>query len=264
MIVDLKKYPFIQNGIGFCSLAKRSLAGEVIEVRNAKSAWIPFLVYCKMVILNVVKDDSIYDEIDITKYCKSLSNIKLRLLTETSASLTPLISDTLYQLDNKIDKIDELEEGKIKSVEITNWQSYGRSYITDLDKQIKEFKNQKKICLLLPCVGKRPYNHEKLNIENYDNENYHKVVLSSIGIIPEEFWNSEVVMKYNTGVPDIWRVFKLAKYYFEKNKYDKIICYLDYAPYIEIVEILKEILKIKVEIKNSVKYNIHGPKFAIK
>jgi len=254
--VNLKKYPFVHNGIAFVSLAKRVARGVEVEAENVKSSWVPFMMYIGVKPVSVVKDGTICDKIDMVEYCKRLKPEELRLLTETLAALTPLISDALYQVDHAGVKKDVFTEEGRKSVFITNWQSYGRSYIVELDEEIKKFRTDKTRCAVLPCMGKRPYEHGEY-------PGMHRVVITSLGIIPEEYWNHPVVLNYNTGVPDIWRVFKLAKHYFSNNRYEYMECYLDFAPYIEIMNILEKILDLNIVYKTKPKYYEFGPKFAI-
>lgn len=265
MEVNLKKYPFVQNGIAFTSLARRSFQGEKIEVHNCKKIFVPLFVYVGIEVLDTIEDESICSKIpNITEYCKSLSRGELRVFLEAVASSNALFSDALYQIDFDEIKPIDYDNGMLEKykVPISCWQSYGRSYILDLDKRISSFKSDKKKALILPCIGQKPYNHSHLNIPNYNNSEWHKIVVSSIGIIPEEFWLDKAVMTYQTGMPDIWRVFNLCKNYLENNQYEEFEIWLDYTPYIEIFEYLQKLNNYNIKFFGKKEFSKPGPKFS--
>jgi hypothetical protein len=260
--VNLSKYPFVQNGIAFVSLARRAFQGEKIKVYNCKSHWVPFFIYLEIEIGSIKKDGTFCDELNIIEYCQRLDRMQLRLFLETIASQSALLSDALYQVDQtKPVNFDEEILVESKKIPITNWQSYNRSYILNLDKEILKYKTNKKKALILFCRGTKPYSYEKEEILEYLNEEYEHIVISSIGIIPKVFWEHPVVMTYSTGCPDIFRVYQLVKKFFENNAYEEILCYLDYSPYIEILEILQKTHALNIKFFKQKKYKEFGPRY---
>ena len=252
------------NGVSFITLAKRSFEGTKVRVENCRSSWVPFFIYVGIEILNVIKDKTFCDEFDVLKYCKSINREKLRLFLETTATSSMLVADALYQLDYSEAKPVGFDNGILdeeRKITVATWQTYGRSYIQELDKKIEKYQSTKPKLMILPCTGSKPYNHNNLNIEEYKNQNYHKLVITSIGIIPEEFWLDPTILTYTTGVPDIWRVYNLVKQYFIKNKYNEILCYLDYTPYIEIMELINKEFNLNIKFIHKKKYKTLGPKF---
>lgn len=195
----------------------------------------------------------------------------LRDLVEMVSCSDEKFADVLYQLDQSGFTKDLLEETPSQIFQ-NSWQSYGRSYIREFNVKIQKFKKVKKNALLLPCTKSRPYYKEKTiyasqdseEFRNYfNNPDYHKIVISNIGIVPEEFWNDPVAIKYSAGVPDIWRIYKLVDHYFKSIKFHHIVCYVEFSPYIEIVELISMKYGLDIEVKVDKKYRSRGAKFAI-
>ena len=64
-------------------------------------------------------------------------------------------------------------------------------------------------------------------------------MITSIGIVPEELWENPVVGSYDAGVPDIYRLLRLARTFFSSHSYDKVIDCLSFEPYSDILRILR-------------------------
>ena len=101
-------------------------------------------------------------------------------------------------------------------------------------------------CLLLPCAFKRPYYDSATYRRIYETvgnpQEYHKVTITSLGVIPEEFWGHDVVRFYDCGVPDLWRVFELMERYFRINKYKEYRNFVEYKPYLKMMRMVGIIL----------------------
>jgi hypothetical protein len=250
---DLAAHPVEGFGTLF-HLARKGILGRKVQVMNAKAIWVPYLIYGRVEVASVLPDDSLCSLIDIRKHCENLSPQDLRQLVEVTASYSAAVSDALYQLDYAGVKRDPLQKPAI----IASWQAYGRSYIIDFANRVKDFTPTKPNCLLLPCSKTRPYSYRNIVAPEVADPSFHKVVVTSLGVVPEEFWGDPVVLSYNTGVPDIWRVFKLARDYLRRANYDVIHSYLDYAVYVEVVRALEPVLGITVEQKATATYGEYG------
>jgi hypothetical protein len=66
----------------------------------------------------------------------------------------------------------------------------------------------------------------------------HRVVLTGLGVLPEELWSAPEVLTYDTGVPDIYRLLRLSRGYFRQAQYAMVIDCLQFKPYSEILAIL--------------------------
>ncbi|HEY0003837.1 MAG TPA: DUF5591 domain-containing protein [Pyrinomonadaceae bacterium] len=194
----------------------------------------------------------------------------LRSLVESTAMLDPIISDFLYIVDNSV-KADspamqnELAtvsstDSKRKTLMLNGWQSYGRPSIRLLEKAVEQIVPDAKIAAALPCSYTRPYDRSQthkqiyriLTEEGYDLDKVHLVVITSLGVLPREVWTLPQVIKYDAGVPDIYRVLRLVRSYFSKADYDCVLDCLQFMPYSDALTIahregvIKQIRKVPV------------------
>lgn len=201
---------------------------------------------------------------------RAISEGLLRTLVESTSHLDPIISDFLYILDNSLDIIDKLLEKELnefgakksnrKTIILNGWQSYGRQSVRVIEKYIKSISTNRKICATLPCSLVRPYNksqtHKRiyriLEDEGYNIDELHKVVITSLGVLPEEIWKLPQVLRYDAGVPDIYRTLRIVRSYFRHVDYDYVLDCLQFSPYSDTLKIahnegiIREIIKIPV------------------
>ncbi|MGA8149117.1 MAG: DUF5591 domain-containing protein [Gallionellaceae bacterium] len=168
----------------------------------------------------------------------------LRTLVEAFASLDPLIADVLYKLDRRYGANDS-SPGQL--LPLTGWQSYGRPEVLALNRHIAaSARARANVAVLLPCARKRPYEHSKthrriwrrLNSEGINESAVDKIVVSSIGIVPQDYWRHPVVQSYDSGVPDIYRILRLMRIFFARAQYEMVIDCLEFAPYSDCLEIV--------------------------
>jgi predicted RNA-binding protein len=249
-IVDFKKYPFTYNGTALRSFASRGRKERWL-IKNAPLSQVPFLIYFGHdVERETIRKDidyglwTIYSIEEILEWIKrAQENNCLRDLIEMFASFTPICSDILMQADLSGITKDKLTNKTVMS----SFHSYNRSYVRELLDKMCNFKTDKKKCLLLPCSAKRPYNvsktHQEIygsvvnNIFPYPLEDYHKVVITTIGVVPEEFWNDPFVLSYTNSYPDLWQVYLRCKQYFSINKYEVFRNFHRYVPFLEIIKL---------------------------
>jgi hypothetical protein len=160
-----------------------------------------------------------------------------RVLVEAIAALDPLIADVLYKLDRRSKAPIDL---KFTKIPLTGWQSYGRPEILDLeDRILANAVANSRSAVLLPCARKRPYRASRTHARLWrglsqikqDALDVDEIVVSSLGVIPAAFWGDPVVLAYDSGVPDIYRVLRLMRSYFKLARYDEVIDCLEFEPY---------------------------------
>ncbi len=186
-------------------------------------------------------------------------NGALRILVEATSMLDSITSNFLYILDhtaspNSAEMERDLSEFKFergekhpKKLLLNGWQSYGRPSIVDLENRILAVKASQNLALILPCSLKRPYwesmTHKKiykcLEGLGFNLENFHKIVITSLGILPEELWELPQVLAYDAGIPDIYRILRLARGYFKRNHYELVLDCLQFEPYSDILRIMR-------------------------
>jgi predicted RNA-binding protein len=193
---------------------------------------------------------NLHETCNTTDFSNSIEDNKMRTWIEKIVSPIPSLVNTLWMFDYKgISPI--IPEDTIPLTHIT---SYSRPEILSFDKQVyNTFKPQTKKLAIIPCSQGKPYhkrNHKPKEFQKisgkgrevlqqylYDEE-YDKIVLTSLGLIPKEFWMNDVVMSYDTGTRDLWKLLCLCKNFFEKNKYDEYVIIVKFKPYRDIIRLL--------------------------
>lgn len=173
----------------------------------------------------------------------------VRVWIEKKISHIPSLVNTLWMLDYKgITPKHDIN----KSIPLTQNISYSRPEILEFDKKVyKEFKPKNKFLALIPCTQGKPYHKRKYKsnssftkisgggkdiLHSYINdESYDKIVLTSLGLIPQENWLDSVVLNYDTGTRDMWKLLCMCKRFFLKNKYEKYVVLVKFKPYRDII-----------------------------
>lgn len=195
----------------------------------------------------------------ITEDINKMNITALRELTEILAGAHIVISDALYQIDfgttlgdteHSYDIEMEVKRETIHN-RVTSWQSYGRYTLRNFrEKVIKDFVPKYDECLLVPCTLSKPYYNDGRNIStSTDKSNLIKIemakggrdviVMTTIGVVPQEYWHDPVDLNYDVRVPDLYADMLSMKAFFTKNHYKKVYCWLNYGPYLEMVKICK-------------------------
>jgi len=200
-------------------------------------------------------------------YCnKARDHGTLRTLVESIVVLDPVMADFLYILDHTtafIPSSQETENVSPRTIRLTNWQSYGRPEVRALDKEIDKIETKKSVAIVLPCSLRRPYNasrtHKRiwgaLSRKGFKPENVHQIVMTSLGVLPEELWTHPTVLRYDAGVPDIYRNLRLARRFFQRNRYQHVLDCLGFAPYSDVLTLLRLEGTIKDLTKGPVKHS---------
>jgi hypothetical protein len=213
--------------------------------------WIPLFIHFgahwrdTIAGLSFVPLASDLSEVELTRLCNSAqSRGVLRTLVEAFASLDPLIADVLYKLDRRMST--KIVDPPLR-LPLTGWQSYGRPDVLGLNKLIeKSARATFDVAVVLPCARKRPYARsrthrriwQKLEAQSVDRSRVDSLVVSSIGIVPEALWEHPVVLAYDSGVPDIYRILRLMRSYFRKARYTLVIDCLEFKPYSDCLQII--------------------------
>jgi predicted RNA-binding protein len=255
---------------------KRENPDKEIIIENLNLNFIPLAVYFNLEIdldsvkveenniLNCISPHFLYQW---SKECQEKGI--LRDLVEMISCSSVKLSDILYQLDFSDLTKDEIPEGPVYQ---NSWQSYGRTYIRAFHKKVLRDKKYKQKCMLMPCTKSRPYysksaiclfNNRKDFQQYFNDVSYEKIVMSNIGLVPEKYWEEKLILNYLAGVPDIWRLYKLAEEFFGRNKFEEIVCFVEFPPYIEIMEILEKKYNLNIKYFIPKKYRYRGAKFAI-
>lgn len=167
---------------------------------------------------------------------------QLRTLVEGVAALDPLIADVLHRLDRRPVVAAGRPAG---AVTFTGWQSYGRPEVLAFeDRALAHAVAASSTAVLLPCARGRPYGGSKTHarlrkgLAERDLGAADQIVVSSLGVIPQALWGDPVVLAYDSGVPDIYRVLRLMRGFFGRTRYARVVDCLEFEPYRDCLRII--------------------------
>lgn len=193
------------------------------------------------------------------------SKLSIRDWIEQKLSNNPALINTLWTLDHKG---VTPKPSKIENIPLTNITSYSRPELLAFDEKVyKNFEPVASKIVILPCTQSKPYHKRKYKVDSnftkisgggkmllqsyINDEDYDNIVLTSAGLIPQEFWEDEIVMNYDTGVRDMWKLLCLTKRFFEKNEYDKYVVIVKFKPY---RDILRNLVDMGVIDRNKIEF----------
>jgi hypothetical protein len=181
----------------------------------------------------------------------------LRTLVESTTVHDAILADCLYIVDQRrrlsqpvvaSDLSNGVSNGlaRRKTISLNGWQSYGRPCVRRLEDSAQAIPAKSPNAIVLPCALRRPYQesqtHRKLYRILYSKgisvEAFDKIVMTSIGILPEGVWNEPVVIGYVAGVPDIYRLLRLGRTFFATHRYELVVDCLQFEPYSDVLRVI--------------------------
>lgn len=168
---------------------------------------------------------------------------RLRQLVEGIAAFDPLVADVLHKLDRRPGITAPPVDGAIP---LTGWQSYGRQEVVAFgDRVMASAAQASSTAVLLPCARRRPYplskTHKRLRdgLAGILDGPADEIVISSLGVIPSAHWEDPVVLAYDSGVPDVYRVLRLMRRYFGQLRYEQVVDCLEFEPYRDCLRVIQ-------------------------
>ncbi len=171
-----------------------------------------------------------------------------RQLLEATAALDPVLADFLYIVDHKLAAAGyrQAEAEAINPNPLNTWHSFGRPEIVTLQERMCRWVASNDTFLMLPCSRRRPYGesrtHKRLAADlaavGQAKANATRVVVTALGVVPEPFWNEPLVMGYDAGAVDLWRVFQLLRQFFAANPGRVVVDCLSFKPYSQMLATL--------------------------
>jgi hypothetical protein len=172
-----------------------------------------------------------------------------RSLLEGAAALDPVIADLVYIVDHKLAAAGYKDSDKEQLNILNTWHSFTRPDIVQLQERMCRHVVDSKAVLLLPCSRHRPYADSRtharlahrLTEAGYNPTHFGHVVVTALGVIPSQFWLDPIVMTYDAGAVDLWRVFQLLRVFFTRNRPQLVLDCLSFKPYSDMVGILRDL-----------------------
>jgi hypothetical protein len=176
-----------------------------------------------------------------------------RELVEATAALDPVIADFLYIVDHKLRAAGYRPDDTTASrISLNTWHSFGQPQVLELQERMCRHVSGADVFVMLPCSRHRPYDesrtHKRLSAAldalGYGNWDATRVVVTALGVVPEPFWNEPIVLRYDAGAVDLWRVFQLLRMFFSVNRARSVIDCLSFKPYSEMLSTLHSLGKV--------------------
>ena len=112
------------------------------------------------------------------------------------------------------------------------------------DSLVSGFKQRHAGVLFIPCSKVRPYSRSQSHRRLLQLARAHgvhvdlldKVVITSLGPIPEQYWDAPIVQTYNTGIRDIYRLLQ-TKALLRRTNYTDAWDLMSFAPYSDILHL---------------------------
>lgn len=169
---------------------------------------------------------------------------QLRLLVETVASADIVVGETLQRLDTAFLAPDEAHDSS--AIRLSNWHGYLRPEVRAFEEELATWRARKAKAAFMPCGRARPYNrsgtHRRLIAlladRGVDLGDYDLIVITSLGPVPESLWQHPVVMRYDTGVRDIYRMLTLLRRLLKPSGYESALDCMGFRPYRDILQIV--------------------------
>jgi predicted RNA-binding protein len=175
---------------------------------------------------------------------------QLRSLVELSASCDIVLCETLQRIDalpnrrTTVVRDDAHVEGR--PIVLSNWLSYTRPEFRDYEEALKQFRQGARSAIFLSCGRTRPYEVSRthfrlrrlLEREGVKLDDHDLIVMTSIGPVPQPLWRHPVVMQYDTGIRDIYRVLTLLRRLLHGTQYDTGWDCLSFRPYRDVLDIV--------------------------
>jgi hypothetical protein len=195
----------------------------------------------------------------LTVIRRTKSHRMLRSMVESVSICDPIISDFLYIFDNTVSANSSYFQAELNGFDkqpigsrkrtlfLNGWQSYGRPGVRAIEHAVDSMSTSFTMAAVFPCSLKRPYHlsrtHKRLYAilreSGYDLSRLHRIVLTSLGVIPEEAWSLPQVLVYDAGVPDIYRILRLTRRYFKRTSYRVVLDCLQFEPYSDVLRIIE-------------------------
>jgi hypothetical protein len=180
-----------------------------------------------------------------------------RPLLEAVAALDPVIADLVYIVDHKLAAAGKVDPGGDGVNLLNTWHSFGRPQVIDLQERMCRHAIDGDAVLLMPCSIRRPYDESRthrrllgqLDHAGYRPSDFAHVVVTALGVVPKDYWQESLVMTYDAGAVDLWRIFHLLRAFFATNPCRTVVDCLSFKPYSDMLELLGQLGSIPPPIR---------------
>lgn len=197
------------------------------NVKNPPMSWIPLLQYLGAKVQGGQK----FFDVDFEMGDQGWYQMKGRTAVEAMCGMRPELVDALWKCDMQwsSERLDECKGAlHYQEFSVTCNGSFYRPELIAFMKEVDAYRSEYRQILLVPCAADKPYPaplHKavlKVLPEGWELA----IATGVLGIVPQCFWPQ--MPRYDSGLPNEWRLYKRTKKYFATRTYTAIVCYVDY------------------------------------
>lgn len=203
---------------------------ERVVVLSPPWSWVPLL---RHLMCEIVQPVCVFDHCPVVAQALVGKDLD-RTMVEVLCSFRPETADCLWKVDIEWDyKINRVRQYPVeREFIVTTNGAYHREEVKRFLYQLKHYQPTKKRVVLVPCAADKPYPAElhKKVLEALPDDYYLMNATGVLGLVPQDMW--PVMPWYDSGIPNQWRLFQIAKTYFQRYEHDHIVVYLDFYAHV--------------------------------
>ncbi len=195
--------------------------------------------------------------LEIIRVAEANTRNSSRPLLEAVAALDPVIADLVYIVDHKLAVAGLCDPGNGGANFLNTWHSFGRPEVIDLQERMCRHSTGSEAVLFLPCSRQRPYEKSRTHTRllrdllktGHDLNACTQVVVTAFGVVPQAYWRHPLIMTYDAGAVDLWRVFQLLRAFLTRNHFQVVIDCLSFRPFSDMLATLHGLRSIPKPIR---------------
>ena len=245
-------------------IAKALIENTKLKLTRFPTQWIPVCTHYGIAYaepqrpakyLPLFSELSVQDIVRVAQQARSRN--ASRPLLEAAVALDPVIADLVYIVDHKLAEAGRFDPGNDGINLLNTWHSFGRPEVVDLQEQMCRHRAESDGVLFLPCSRSRPYQLSRTHVRlmrglvetGHNPQAYTQVVVTAIGVVPQAFWKHPLILTYDAGAVDLWRVFQLLRRFLSGNQFCRVVDCLSFKPFSDMLLILNELRLIPQPIR---------------
>lgn len=207
--------------------------------RDVPGSWLPLFTMLNIVVERVAFKFE-HDQLVAAAWNAANNGTQLdRTALEALCAFRPETIDALWKLDRQWtlheDRIHftRKEEHFKREFIVTGNGSFDRPEVVAYEKALAAYTPTKKRVIMVPCAADKPYpSHlhakviELLEELGVRDQWYIANATGVLGIVPEDLW--PVMPYYDSGIPNQYRLMRIAKDYFSRTEHEAIVTYMDF------------------------------------
>lgn len=202
---------------------------EAITVYHPPYCWVPLLFHLNCEVVEPVEN---------FKHCRLIAKLCHQMMDRTAIEVLcgfrPECVDALWKVDMQWE-VDRVRTYTVSNQEfiVTNNGSFHRPEVLDyLQNHLRGYEPQKRNVLIVPCAADKPYPSplHKVCLNLLPDDYYMMNATGVVGLVPQELWS--VMPYYDSGIPNQWRLFEVARNYFSLFAHDRIVVYCDFYAHV--------------------------------